>query len=74
MKNPAAGVFATALQPKPYSGFFRINLVIGRNLSEHCKLVLRSKSSLLVLAFRRNTLSNWATVYINQVFIYAELH
>jgi hypothetical protein len=25
MKNPAASVLATALRPKPYSGFFRIN-------------------------------------------------
>jgi hypothetical protein len=38
------------------------------------KLVLRSKSSSLVLALRRNTLSSWATIGINQVFIYAQLH
>jgi hypothetical protein len=37
-------------------------------------LVLRSKSSSLVLALWRNTLSSWATIGINQVFIYAQLH
>jgi hypothetical protein len=37
-------------------------------------LLLRSKSSLLVLALRRNTLSSWATICINQIFIYAQLH
>jgi hypothetical protein len=37
-------------------------------------LVLSSKSSSLVLALRRNTLSSWATIGINQVFIYAQLH
>jgi transposase len=37
-------------------------------------LVLRNKRSSLVLALRRNTLSSWATIGINQVFIYAQLH
>jgi transposase len=37
-------------------------------------LVLRSKRSSLVLALRRNTLSSWATIGINQVYIYAQLH